>query len=461
MRSRLCGPRGLRMRRPQVREAAILVIVVAALALAGSSGFASADNGGPGVAIPNGSTYDALINPGTPPTAPAWYSDLNFAETGWTSAAPAPFGNNPGDPQWCGFATPLSDFPLGSTVYLRKSFTLPSNAYGVHIVGTIDNFADVWVNGNPWNTSEPMISSGNCATGAIDFVVPNSDLNHGGDNLVAVKAQDDGSTASFVDINATYGALQFTTQPAETQKESAITPAPAVTITNADGGPVVGATVNVSLATISGSGTLTGTSTAMTDDSGVATFSNLAVTDAGEYKLIATSDGATATSNAFLIADQVAPCHGSCSATGSTSDTTFTASASSNGGSLAVSVIGDAGVPSGVCGTDFTPLGAGSFINILGSNGTITATWTLAKSLVMQAGNPGADPLQHLSRRGEPARSERWVDDRLDDEGRDAGHACGRQQPWCHPVLGAPPRLREEGNAGRAVRPPAEQESGE
>ena len=39
------------------------------------------------------------------------------------------------------------------------------------------------------------------------------------------------------------------------------------------------------------------------------------------------------------------------------------------------------------------PLGAGSFVDILNGvvgGGNVTASWTLARSLVMQAGNPGA-----------------------------------------------------------------------
>jgi hypothetical protein len=72
-----------------------------------------------------------------------------------------------------------------------------------------------------------------------------------------------------------------------------------------------------------------------------------------------------------------------------TASTSFT-----SGNQLGVSVIdGGVGIPAGVC-NGFVPLGAGSFIDILngvvGGGGNITASWTLAKSLVMQAGNPGA-----------------------------------------------------------------------
>ncbi len=103
--------------------------------------------------------------------------------------------------------------------------------------------------------------------------------------------------------------LAFTQQPTETQKGSTISPAPAVKATDTWGNVVPGATVDISqLVTISGTGGFTGSSqtSATTDASGIATFGSLAVTDVGEYKLHPTSGSASATSIAFLIANQVA-----------------------------------------------------------------------------------------------------------------------------------------------------------
>ncbi len=370
------------VRRSGLRAASVLAIAAGALTLAGAGGIASADNGGPGTAISYGSTYDALVAPEVPPAAPAWYSDANFDETGWTLGAPAPFGHGEACAQNAGEQT---DFPLGSTIYLRKSFTLPANAFGLHVVGTIDNYADVWVNGT--HEGAAPITSGGCDTGAIDLDVPNGDLNHGGSNLVAVQARDDGSGSSFFDLQATYGAIQFANQPAETQQGSPITDGSGdpiqVTVTDADGNPVSGATVDVSLQTISGNGTISGTTHETTDESGVATFADLAVSAAGLYRLVATSEGASATSNAFVIADQITPCTGTCSSQGSTPNTSINASTSSNGGALAVSVIGDAGVPADVCGNGFAPLGAGAFVDLLGgSQGNLLVSWKLDRSLV-------------------------------------------------------------------------------
>jgi hypothetical protein len=104
------------------------------------------------------------------------------------------------------------------------------------------------------------------------------------------------------------------------------------------------------------------------------------------------------TSNAFVIADQVATCPAgqTCTSTGgSTSSVQVTASSSfSSNNALGVSVIdGGVPIPAGVCG-GFVPRGPGSLVNIVGgvvgSGGNITVTWTLAKQWVLQAGNPGA-----------------------------------------------------------------------
>jgi hypothetical protein len=326
-----------------------------------------------------------------------------FDASSWATDA-APFSNTtPVDPCAGPFGdaglpiTGNTDFPVDGTIYLRKTFALAADAWGLHLAGTIDNDESMWVNG----TSYGSASGGSCSTGDISVDVPSASLQRGANtNLVAVQASDSG-TATYFTLQATYGAIAFGNQPAETQKNSLITDGSnpiSVTITPPAGGAAVpdGTEVDLTLQTISGSGALSG-GTAYTSG-GVATFSGLSVSAPGEYRLVATSDGATVTSNAFVIADQVANCHASqtCTSTGgSTTNTQVTASTSftSSGNQLGVSVIGGgAGIPAGVCG-GFVPLGAGTFINILGGavgGGNITASWTLAKSLVMAAGNPGA-----------------------------------------------------------------------
>lgn len=377
--------RGLRRagtRRPAMRAVLVVALLAGALGLAGSSGAATAGNGGTGQAFALGSSWTYTSSE----PAGDWFAP-GFDTSGW-STGDAPFSDR--SPAYCaGFPPPNSPFAVDSTIYLRHSFTLPANAFGLHVVGTIDNNAHTWVN----DVAQGEVNSGFCVPDAIDFDVPNSDLSRGASSpdLVAVQAADYG-VATYFDMQATYGTIEFAQQPSEVQKGTAIAPAPTVTITGADGNPVPGATVDVSLQQIAGSGTLSGDTSEITDGNGVATFSSLSVSDAGEYALVATSEGATITSAPFVVADQVTPCSGSCSASGSSSGTTISASASNAGSSsLAVSVFAGA-PPAGVC-DNLAPLGATAVVNFLDpGSGTpsLDVVWTLDKSLVMQAGNPGA-----------------------------------------------------------------------
>jgi hypothetical protein len=378
--------------------APVVAVVAVVLAVAGAGGVASASPGGPGTAI----TYTDTWSYTNPEVAPDGWTDPAFDASSWATDA-APFSDS--NPVYCAgpygdAGLPTSgntDFPVGSTVYLRKSFSLPADAWGLHVAGTIDNDESLWVNG----TSYGSASGGNCSVGDINVDVSNADLQRGATtNVAAVQASDSG-VATYFTLKATYGAIAFGNQPIETQKNTPITDGSnpiSVAITPPAGGAAVpdGTEIDLTLQTISGTGTLSG-GTAYTSG-GVATFPALAVSAPGQYRLVATSGGATVTSNAFVIADQVTTCDAGKSCTssgGSTSNTQVTATSSfSSDNALGVSVIDDgAPIPAGVC-DGFVPLGAGSYIDILkgvvGSGGNISAQWTLAKSLVMQAGNPGA-----------------------------------------------------------------------
>lgn len=378
------------------RIASVVVVAVGLLVIAGSAGRASADNGGPGTAITYTSTWSYASG-----EVPDGWMNPGFDASGWASDA-GPFSDQSpvgcaGSYQPAGLPiTGNTDFPVWGTIFLRNTFSLPADAWGLHLAGTIDNQASLFVNGTYYGDA----FGGYCSTGGISVDVANADLHRGAStNLAAVEASDQGGVTYFA-LQATYGAIAFGNQPVETQKNTPLTDGSnpiSVTITPPAGGAAVpdGTEVDLSLQAISGSGTLSG-GTAYTSG-GVATFPNLSVSAPGEYRLVATSGGATVTGNAFVIADQVTTCPSgqTCTATGgSTSNTQVTASSSfTSDPQLAVSVIdGGAAIPAGVCGS-FVPRGAGSFINILGGvtgGGNITATWTLAKSLVLQMGNPGA-----------------------------------------------------------------------
>jgi hypothetical protein len=381
-----------------VRTVSVAAVVVGVLAVAGAMGVANANATGPGTAIGYGSSW--AYTSSTP--ASGWMNP-GFDASSWATDA-APFSNT--TPVYCagaygaaGLPTAANtDFPIGGTLYLRNSFSLPSDAWGLHLTGTIDNYASVWVNGSSYGNA----TGGGCSTGDIAVDVPSANLTRGAaSDLVAVKASDDGATATYFALKATYGAIAFGNQPTETQKNSPITDGSGpirVAITPPAGGAAVpdGTPVTLTLQAISGTGTLAGGTA--TTSGGVATFPALAVSAPGQYRLVATSGGATVTSSAFVIADQVATCPAgkTCTSTGgSTANTQVSASTSfSSNQALGVSVIGGgADIPAGVC-PDFVPQGAGSFVDILGGQvsggGNITVTWTLAKALVQQAGNPGA-----------------------------------------------------------------------
>lgn len=384
-------------RRSGMRIALALGFVLGVLALAGTGGNASADTSSPGTAIAYGSSWAYTSSaPGDGWTNPA------FDTSSW-AADTAPFSDS--SPVFCAgpygdaglLTSGNTDFPVNGTIYLHNTFALPASAWGLHLAGTIDNDVSLWVNG----TSYGSASGGNCSVGDINVDVPSSSLQRGANtNLVAARASDSG-TATYFDLQATYGAIAFGNQPAETAKNTAIVNGAnpvQVTITPPAGGAAVpnGTEVDLTLQTISGSGTLSG-GVAYTSG-GTATFTGLSVSAPGQYRLVATSGGATVTSNAFVIADQVTPCPAgkTCTSTGgSPSNTQVTASTSfGSNQALGVSVIdGGAAIPAGVCG-GFIPQGAGSFVDILGGTvnggGNITATWTLGKNLVLAAGNPGA-----------------------------------------------------------------------
>jgi hypothetical protein len=358
-------------------------VIVCLLAIAGSAGSASATTGGPGTAVQYGSTWAYASG-----EVPANWMTPGFDASSWATDA-GPFSNT--SPVYCagpyGSAglptTGNSDFPIGGSLFLRNSFVLPAYAWGLHLTGTIDNYASMWVNGSSYGSA----SGGSCSTGDISVDVANADIQRGAtSNVVAVNASDDGSTATYFALQATYGAIAFGNQPVETQQNSPITDGSGpiqVNITPPAGGAAVpdGTEVDLTLQAISGTGTLSG-GTAYTSG-GVATFPNLAVSAAGEYQLVATSGGATVTGNAFVIANQITPCTGSCSAQGSSSDTSLSASSSANGGALGVSVVGGGNAPAGVCGSNFDQLGASADVSLLGgSKGNLQVTWKLDKSLV-------------------------------------------------------------------------------
>jgi len=100
-------------------------------------------------------------------------------------------------------------------------------------------------------------------------------------------------------------ALAFSGQPSDVAASAAITPPVTVQLKNSVGTSIftAGIAVTIAIGTNPGGGTLSGTATALTNASGVATFAGLSINNPGAgYTLIATSPGMTsATSAAFTV----------------------------------------------------------------------------------------------------------------------------------------------------------------
>jgi concanavalin A-like lectin/glucanase superfamily protein len=104
-------------------------------------------------------------------------------------------------------------------------------------------------------------------------------------------------------VFANTGFISFVQQPTQAAAGAAITPAVKVQLIDASGAVVPGVLVTVAIGNNTGGGTLSGTTTVLSDQVGIATFSNLSIDVPGAgYTLVASAKGAGgAASNAFSI----------------------------------------------------------------------------------------------------------------------------------------------------------------
>jgi hypothetical protein len=84
-----------------------------------------------------------------------------------------------------------------SDMLLRRHFTVPAGATDVRVTGTVDNDADVYVNG----TLLGHTASGSCLPDEMNVDVPSAGL--GSDNVIAVRARNLGGPG-FVDVKLSY-----------------------------------------------------------------------------------------------------------------------------------------------------------------------------------------------------------------------------------------------------------------
>ena len=193
-------------------------------------------------------------------------------------------------------------------------------------------------------------------------------------------------------------ALRFVTQPPDGQVGATFTVS--VEVVDASGNRVTGsgASVALTLQTLEGGGTLSGTTTRAAV-SGVATFTGLSVSGPGTFRLVASSTGLTSASSEVFRVDTVTtvcPENQTCTVTTSTADATASVTA------LGDSARPDAGVltlsfnsgPELDCAgyTELTPDTA--LFDLRGGDRAKIASLTIDKSQVNATSNNGASFLE-------------------------------------------------------------------
>lgn len=124
----------------------------------------------------------------------------NFDDSSWP-VGQAGFGTNDGTCSWNNPAqvktawTPLTD------LYIRKHLTVPAGTASMHIDGSVDNGATIFLNG-----TQIGVGSGEfCSGGGINLDIPASAILPGADNVLAIGGNDDGS-ATFLDVQVSVSA---------------------------------------------------------------------------------------------------------------------------------------------------------------------------------------------------------------------------------------------------------------
>jgi hypothetical protein len=148
----------------------------------------------PPVVLPLGAEYQyTTTDPGQ------GFDEPDFDDTGWETGN-APFAQDPtaGTCPDATFPDGNSPFPVNGEVWVRVTFELPAGASGLQIVGTIDNVADFFVNGNPVGS----MTDGSCHANTVNILIEDQDLVEG-TNVLAVHATDTGSR-SFLDLTVKY-----------------------------------------------------------------------------------------------------------------------------------------------------------------------------------------------------------------------------------------------------------------
>ena len=162
------------------------------------------------------------------------------------------------------------------------------------------NAVTIAIGSNPGSATLGGTTTVNAVNGVATFSNLSLNAIGTGYTLAATSASLTSTTSGAFNIAAGAPAkLAFTVQPSTTAAGASITPAVTVTVEDAGGNPVTGATnaVTIAIGTNPGSATLGGTVT-VNAVNGVATFSNLSLNAVGTgYTLTATSASLTSTTS--------------------------------------------------------------------------------------------------------------------------------------------------------------------
>ncbi|WP_433172930.1 hypothetical protein [Actinoallomurus sp. CA-150999] len=127
------------------------------------------------------------------PSVVPGFQDPDFDDSGW-STGQAAFGTTTGCPFNASVKTPWQP---NTDILVRHWLRIPRFAQDVRIQGTIDNDAQVYLNGRLLQT----VRSGYCRANTIDVTVPQNVLERC--NLLAIRGHDYGAS-TFLDVRVTY-----------------------------------------------------------------------------------------------------------------------------------------------------------------------------------------------------------------------------------------------------------------
>ena len=121
---------------------------------------------------------------------------VGFNDSAWPTGQEG-FGTTGGPCSWNKPADVHTPWTLNTDMLVRQSFSLPGDATDLRVQGTIDNDADVYLNGHLLQS----VQSGDCQAGAISTKARQDYLKPG--DVIAVRGQDFGD-ADYLNVKVTY-----------------------------------------------------------------------------------------------------------------------------------------------------------------------------------------------------------------------------------------------------------------